>query len=56
MLDEIADAIIAECDGVHRVTDIVAVLAARYEAQAAEISVDVLDFLEDLVASALVSV
>lgn len=56
MLDEIADAIVANCDGENSVAEIVATLAAHYAAPEAEISADILGFLEELVDSSLVSV
>lgn len=56
VLDDIADAIIAQCDGKRSVAEIVSQLAAQYAAPAAEISNDVLILLEDLVETSLVAV
>ncbi len=55
VLDDIADAIVAECDGQRSVAEIVAALAARYQAPEEEISNDVRDFFESLADAALVT-
>ncbi|GAN79881.1 pyrroloquinoline quinone biosynthesis peptide chaperone PqqD [Acidocella aminolytica] len=55
VLDDIADAIIMECDGHRSVAEIVTVLAARYQAPEDEISSDVTEFFEDLAQAALVT-
>ncbi|MGE4480394.1 pyrroloquinoline quinone biosynthesis peptide chaperone PqqD [Acidocella sp.] len=55
VLDDIADAIVAECDGQRSVAEIVTVLATRYQAPEAEISADVTVFFEDLAQAALVT-
>ena len=55
VLDEIADAIVTACDGQRNIADIVALLAARYQAPVEEIDGDVREFLEGLAASALVT-
>ena len=48
MLDDIADAILAECDAVSSVADITARLSARFAAPAEEIEGDILAFLQTL--------
>ena len=48
MLDDIADAILAECDGASTVEDIISRLSARFAAPAEEIEGDVLMFLQTL--------
>lgn len=55
VLDDIADAIIGECDGQHSVAEIVAALAARYQAPEDEIIGDVTAFFEELTQAALVT-
>jgi len=47
-LNETAHAIVALCDGVRTVTQIVESLAAEYEAQATDVAPDVLECLRDL--------
>jgi pyrroloquinoline quinone biosynthesis protein D len=54
MLDDIADAILSECDGAATVGDIVARLAARFEAPETEVQPDVLAFFEDLIEKGLI--
>ena len=48
MLDDIADAIVSECDAVSSVEDITLRLSARFAAPAEEIQGDVLAFLQTL--------
>jgi pyrroloquinoline quinone biosynthesis protein D len=48
MLDDIADAILAECDAVSTVEDIILRLSARFATPAEEIEGDVLVFLQTL--------
>lgn len=55
ILDDIADAILAECDGQQNVGQIVSVLAARYQMPEEDINADVSAFLESLTEAALVS-
>ncbi len=55
VLDDIADAIIGECDGQRSVAEIVATLAARYQASEDEISGDITSFFEELTQAALVT-
>jgi len=54
MLDDIADAILSECDGTATVGEIVTRLAARFESPESEIHPDVLAFLEDLIEKGLI--
>jgi pyrroloquinoline quinone biosynthesis protein D len=56
MLDDIAAAVLDQCDGKQNVAAIVAVLATRYAAPAAEVTKDVIDLLEELVAGMLVTI
>lgn len=55
VLDEIADAIVAECRDGHSVQVIAASLAARFDAPLAQVETDVIAFIEDLVERGLVS-
>ncbi len=55
MLDDIADAIIAECDGKRSAGEIAARLAERFGAPEADVLVDVLAFLEELSEASLVA-
>jgi pyrroloquinoline quinone biosynthesis protein D len=54
VLDEIADAIIAQCDGRASVEDIAARLAERFSAPVEQVREDVTFFLQDLVDKGLV--
>jgi pyrroloquinoline quinone biosynthesis protein D len=55
VLDDIADAILAECDGKRSITEIAAILAARFAAPEAEITTDVLAFFTELSDASLVT-
>lgn len=46
--DDTAVSVLQKCDGNRTVTDVVALLAAEYNAPAAEISADVVAMLQDL--------
>ena len=48
MLDDVADAILSECDAVSSVADITARLSARFATPAEEIEADILAFLQTL--------
>jgi pyrroloquinoline quinone biosynthesis protein D len=54
MLDEIADAIVAECDAVSSVAEITARLSRRFATPAADIEADVLAFLQTLLDKGLI--
>lgn len=55
VLDEIGCAILDLCDGGRRVEEIGALLAGRYQGDAAEIEADVTGFLQELADKGLVS-
>ena len=54
MLDDIADAIVSECDAVSSVADITARLSARFATPAEDIEGDVLAFLQELLDKGLI--
>ncbi len=53
-LDETAQAIVAQFDGVKRVSDIAAALAKEYDAKASDIQADIEHLLRDLTAKGYV--
>jgi pyrroloquinoline quinone biosynthesis protein D len=53
-LDEIAQAIVAQFDGTKRVSEIAALLAEEYDANAADIRADIEHLLKDLTAKGYV--
>ena len=55
MLDDIADAIIGECNATATVQEITARLAARFATTPESIAEDITGFLQDLVDKGLVS-
>jgi len=55
VLDEIADAIIAKCDGKNSVGVIAGLLAAQFDAPVADVQADVQVFLKELVDKGLVN-
>ncbi len=56
LLDEIADAIVALCDGQHDVAAISASLAQRYAADVALVQADVTEFIAGLLEKQVVTV
>ncbi|HVE22400.1 MAG TPA: pyrroloquinoline quinone biosynthesis peptide chaperone PqqD [Acidocella sp.] len=54
VLDDIADAILAECDAASSVDDIIQRLSARFSAPAEEIRNDVMVFLQTLLDQGLI--
>lgn len=54
VLDDIADAILAECDAASSVDDIILRLSARFSAPAEEIRNDVMVFLQTLLDQGLI--
>jgi pyrroloquinoline quinone biosynthesis protein D len=54
MLDDVADAIVSECDGVSSIDEIILRLSARFATPAEEIQDDVLAFLQTLLDQGLI--